>query len=228
MYAREVQASNLYFSINLTCLSILFKTLSSSLSCLAIQFPLLLLINIFKDFVSPIFFLFLNKNTLLSFTDFNISYVLSVEFAILVLNVACYEANALLPNGENAHITVRTPHWWKGAIDLISAEHPSVSVDLICSPSYDRMQAFPTFSDEQRQADGRFCISYWALYLFWDVLLFSTTRCSIFSRTSKCKTSSTPTTSANPRTTVRRARGWCRYAASTPSRNPNLTAKWLQ
>ena len=82
--------------------------------------------------------------------------IFSYAKKLVVLNVACYEANALLPNGENAHITVRTPHWWKGAIDLISAEHPSVSVDLICSPSYDRMQAFPTFSDEQRQADGRF------------------------------------------------------------------------
>lgn len=79
---------------------------------------------------------------------------------LVILNVACYEANALLPNGENAHITVRNPHWWKGAIDLISVEYPSVSIDLICSPQYNLMQAFPTFSDKQRQVDDNFCISY--------------------------------------------------------------------
>jgi hypothetical protein len=79
---------------------------------------------------------------------------------LVILNVACYEANALLPNGENAHTTVRNPDWWKGALDLISVEYPSVSVDLICSPNYRLMQAFPTFSDEQRQADSRFCIDY--------------------------------------------------------------------
>ena len=75
---------------------------------------------------------------------------------LVILNVACYEANALLPNGENAHITVRNPHWWKGALDLISVEYPSVAIDLICSPQYNQMQAFPTFSDSQRQSDDRF------------------------------------------------------------------------
>jgi len=79
---------------------------------------------------------------------------------LVILNVACYEANALLPNGENAHITVRNPHWWKGVLDLISVEFPSVSVDLICSPQYNKMLAFPTFSDCQRQADDKFCIAY--------------------------------------------------------------------
>ena len=28
------------------------------------------------------------------------------------LNVACYSAQALLPNGENAHVTVKEPEWW--------------------------------------------------------------------------------------------------------------------
>ena len=79
---------------------------------------------------------------------------------LVILNVACYDANALLPNGENAHITVRNPHWWKGVLDLISVEFPSVSVDLICSPKYNKMLVFPTFSDEQRQADDNFCIAY--------------------------------------------------------------------
>jgi hypothetical protein len=79
---------------------------------------------------------------------------------LIILNIACYEANALLPNGENAHVTVRNPHWWKGAVDVIATEYPSVSVQLICSPRYDQMLAFPGFSDSKRQQDDNFCISY--------------------------------------------------------------------
>ena len=86
--------------------------------------------------------------------------ILSHANKLVILNVACYEANALLPNGENAHITVRNPHWWKGVLDTISVEFPAVSIDLICSPQYNQMQAFPTFSDQQRQADDKFCIAY--------------------------------------------------------------------
>ena len=86
--------------------------------------------------------------------------ILSHANKLVILNVACYEANALLPNGENAHITVRNPHWWKGVLDTISVEYPAVSIDLICSPKYNQMQAFPTFSDEQRQADEKFCVLY--------------------------------------------------------------------
>jgi hypothetical protein len=52
---------------------------------------------------------------------------------LLIVNVACYEANALLPNGENAHITVRTPDWWKGVFDVISLNHKDIEVLLICS-----------------------------------------------------------------------------------------------
>ena len=52
---------------------------------------------------------------------------------LLVLNVACYPAAAKLPNGENAHITVRDPMWWKGVVDGIAVEYPEVSIWLICS-----------------------------------------------------------------------------------------------
>ena len=39
---------------------------------------------------------------------------------LLLVNVGCYEAAALLPTGDNAHITVRSPDWWKGMIDAIA------------------------------------------------------------------------------------------------------------
>jgi FkbM family methyltransferase len=33
--------------------------------------------------------------------------------SFVYLNVACFPARKTLPNGENAHITVRTPEWWR-------------------------------------------------------------------------------------------------------------------
>lgn len=54
----------------------------------------------------------------------------------VMLNIACYPAAALLPNGENAHITVRDPLWWKGILDMVSMDFPKVSVMLICSVTY--------------------------------------------------------------------------------------------
>ena len=62
----------------------------------------------------------------------------SLAQKLLVMNVACYKASALLPNGENAHITVRSPDWWKGAIDTISSMYPKVQVLLICSTEFNR------------------------------------------------------------------------------------------
>lgn len=68
---------------------------------------------------------------------------------LVVLNVACYEAAALLPNGENAHITVRLPNWWKGALDILSTDFPDIKVCLLCSETYSKMSGFPLFSHSQ-------------------------------------------------------------------------------
>jgi len=55
---------------------------------------------------------------------------------LLIVNVACYKAGALLPNGENAHVTVRNPDWWKGVFDVISSNYKDIEVLLICSKTY--------------------------------------------------------------------------------------------
>ena len=64
---------------------------------------------------------------------------------LLVINVACYKAAALLPNGENAHVTVRNPHWWKGVIDTIAIDYEDVEVMLICSTTFSSGIIFKTF-----------------------------------------------------------------------------------
>lgn len=68
---------------------------------------------------------------------------------LLVINVACYPAAARLPNGENAHVTVRDPIWWKGMVDCISTEFPQVAIWLICSTGWRQSSDFRLWSAGQ-------------------------------------------------------------------------------
>ncbi|HRJ12369.1 MAG TPA: hypothetical protein PKW15_03895, partial [Alphaproteobacteria bacterium] len=77
---------------------------------------------------------------------------------LLIVNVACYHAAAQLPNGENAHITVRPPLWWKGMFDSIAPEFPDVSVMLICSEGWRKSMAFDLFNAGKWHADDKFVI----------------------------------------------------------------------
>ncbi len=79
---------------------------------------------------------------------------------LLVLNIACYPAAAKLPNGENAHITVRDPQWWKGMLDAISVEYPQIKVYLICSTAWRQTTDFPPWSAQMWHQDACFTISY--------------------------------------------------------------------
>ena len=84
----------------------------------------------------------------------------SLSNRILLINVACYKAAATLPTGENAHITIRNPHWWKGVIDAISVNYEEVEVILICSQTYSSGVIFETFSArEWNEIDG-FSVPY--------------------------------------------------------------------
>lgn len=79
----------------------------------------------------------------------------SLAGKLLVVNVACYSARALLPNGENAHITVRPPMWWKGMFDAIAVEFPHVAVQLWCSTGWRQVQEFEIYScDLWNRQDG--------------------------------------------------------------------------
>lgn len=41
-------------------------------------------------------------------------------------NVACYAALKCLPNGENAHCTVKPVEWWKDVLENTAAQHPAL------------------------------------------------------------------------------------------------------
>jgi hypothetical protein len=64
---------------------------------------------------------------------------------LVILNIACYEAAALLPNGENAHITVRPSHYWKALVDQVALRYPNVSVLLLTSEAWRKTAGFPIY-----------------------------------------------------------------------------------
>lgn len=55
------------------------------------------------------------------------------EFAdkFVFANIACYPAKALLPDGENAHCTIRHPEWWNGLFAGTANDYPDVHY-LLC------------------------------------------------------------------------------------------------
>lgn len=54
------------------------------------------------------------------------SYAIRFVFA----NVACYPAKKRLPNGENAHCTIREPEWWRQLLSDVSSKHPDIKWEV--------------------------------------------------------------------------------------------------
>ena len=89
----------------------------------------------------------------------DVGYVLSDLFAqagrLVVVNVAGYRANALLPNGENAHITIRSAQWWQGALEVIASAYPQITAVLYHSETYTNASRLPTIChDLSTKRDG--------------------------------------------------------------------------
>lgn len=59
------------------------------------------------------------------------------------LNVACYPARKTLPNGENAHVTVRPPQWWRKLIEA----HATTPFDLRTEGDPERSGSGTDFSE---------------------------------------------------------------------------------
>jgi len=67
----------------------------------------------------------------------DISWVLKDFFSltnkIVFINVACYEAKAILPNGENAHINVQTYDWWEKILIDCALEFKGIKIIAFCN-----------------------------------------------------------------------------------------------
>jgi hypothetical protein len=84
----------------------------------------------------------------------------SLANKLLIINVACYPAKALLPNGENAHITVRPPLWWKGMFDSIAVEFPDIAVQLWCSTDWRKVEAYKLIKASEWQEQDGFVVPF--------------------------------------------------------------------
>jgi hypothetical protein len=84
----------------------------------------------------------------------------SLTKKLLVINVACYKSAAILPNGENAHITVRSPDWWKGVIDSVAVKYQDVEVLLICSQTFKTGIVFSAFKSKEWHLSEKFSTSH--------------------------------------------------------------------
>ena len=82
----------------------------------------------------------------------------------IIINVACYEAAALLPNGENAHITVRPPAWWLGQLECVSSLHPNIYWALFASTGYQN----PKFLGMRRMRDRLDSSNFFQPYDKWN------------------------------------------------------------
>ena len=77
---------------------------------------------------------------------------------LVILQIACYSAAAKLPNGENAHITLRHPLWWKGMLDSFSIDYKDISIVLLCSEKYKKILEFNIWSGNDWIRDNKFII----------------------------------------------------------------------
>ena len=65
--------------------------------------------------------------------DWILKRFLSISNKFIFLNVACYDAIALLPNGRNAHINVQKPIWWSNKIEKLIKARTDVKLICVCT-----------------------------------------------------------------------------------------------
>ncbi len=58
---------------------------------------------------------------------------LKISKKFIFINVACYEAIALLPDGKNAHINIQKPNWWSNKIENLLGNQKELKVICICT-----------------------------------------------------------------------------------------------
>ena len=52
---------------------------------------------------------------------------------IVFIDVACYEASALLPNGQNAHINIQAYDWWENQLIKCALEFKGIKIIAFCN-----------------------------------------------------------------------------------------------
>lgn len=84
--------------------------------------------------------------------------IFSYAKKLVIINVSVLPAKALLPNGENAHVTVRHPMWWKGVLDILSMEYKHVEIFLLVNLKPNKAEFFRLWSGADRDKSDSFVI----------------------------------------------------------------------
>jgi hypothetical protein len=58
--------------------------------------------------------------------DWIVDEIFSFAEHFLFATIACYPAGKRLPNGENAHCTLRPPEWWEEVMSRAATKYPAV------------------------------------------------------------------------------------------------------
>ena len=65
--------------------------------------------------------------------DWILKRFFSISNKFIFINVACYEAIALLPDGKNAHINVQKPIWWSNKIQKLLKNQNQIKLICVCT-----------------------------------------------------------------------------------------------
>ena len=75
--------------------------------------------------------------------------IFSYSSKLVIINAACYPAGKILPNKENAHITIRKPFWWKGMIDGVANLFPNINYVVLASKTIKDVTMYEDVSREE-------------------------------------------------------------------------------
>ena len=62
--------------------------------------------------------------------DWIIAELFGYATRFVFATVACYPASKHLPNGENAHVTIRSPEWWEAPFAAAAARYPAIEWEV--------------------------------------------------------------------------------------------------
>ncbi len=65
--------------------------------------------------------------------DWVLKKIINKSNKYVFLNIACYPAVALLPNGKNAHININSPEWWHKKILNLKKNNKLLKIICICT-----------------------------------------------------------------------------------------------
>jgi hypothetical protein len=69
-------------------------------------------------------------------------------------NIACYPAKKHLPNGENAHSTIKPPEWWESFFIAASRNHGNVPYLVLVEQKTDGVKRASAFASPVLEAAG--------------------------------------------------------------------------